>query len=349
MMDYDRLRNMASRLSVPVAVRKFPQYGDAAIREVLRACTEIFRVIDPSELEGPVVVYSHADSDTAPLRSSGRTVVDLNELRDYVRSGFALQVNWTTHTRSVWPSAPPISIENLRMTGVVFFHNNGDEKFLIADEEIPIDPIFGGAQSFFSRPNFANLDGALTYYRRQLVRQSHCLILKTAWYDCNRLFFKAGPENTIQESLIYSLRVALGSHAEVMPEQKVNPTDPVDIRVSFHFTNRVALIEVKWLGKSKNSNGSVTANHTASRAREGAHQLAGYLDNFSISSPFSAVRGYLVVLDARRRRLSHGSTSLSTEDGMHYADEEIDFNPRYDIDRTDFNEPLRMFAEPITT
>lgn len=349
MIDIDRLSELAAQLSVPVAVRNFPHYGDGAIREVLLACTEVFRVIDPSELGGPVFIYSHAESDIAPLRPSGRTVVDLNELREYAGSGFTLEVNRETRTRSVWPSELPINIDTLRMTAIVFSHNSGNEKLLIGNDEIPVLPVVGGAQSFFTRPYFANLDQALSFYRRHQARKSQCVILKAAWFDCNKLFFKAGPEDTIRDSLVHNLRIALGSHAEVMPEQKVNPTDPVDIRVTFHFTNRVALIEVKWLGKSKHSDGHITATYTDSRARDGARQLAGYLDSFSCSSPSVSVRGYLVVLDGRRWGLTCDSTIISAEDGMHYANLEIHFDPRFDEIRYDFNEPLRMFAEPITT
>ena len=132
-----------------------------------------------------------------------------------------------------------------------------------------------------------------------------------------------------------------------MREQNVDKTHPVDIRVNFQFSNNVALIEVKWLGKSRHPDGSLATEYTASRARDGAHQLASYLDSFTVSSPSSVVKGYLVVLDARRRGLVVGAADISEEDGMYYAHQEVRFDREYDLERIDFSQPLRMFAEPV--
>ena len=347
MMDYERLRSLAEGLYVPAAVRIFPEGGDAAIRRVLSTCTRIFSVIDPVELGGPIVVFSQAESHSSLDTSSTRNVLNVSELRTHIDSGFALVADALTHAMSVWPGSPPVDIEVLRRSGVVFWHSAGEEKFLIAEEEFPLERIFGASrQSFFSRPSYANLEDALAYYRAPVVRRSDCPILETIWYDCNRLFLKAQPEDRIQESLLNFLRIALRSDAEVMREQNVDLSHPVDIRVRFHYTNRVALIEVKWLGKSKTPEGDLATQYYQGRAIEGASQLAGYLDSFRHSSPFSAVQGYLVILDARRRGLSADTTNVSTEEGMHYEDREISFSPQYHIDRNDFSEPVRMFAEP---
>ena len=167
------------------------------------------------------------------------------------------------------------------------------------------------------------------------------------WYDENRLFLIEKPEDTIQRSLQKYLYFSLRSDAEVMREQNVDDTHPVDIRITFQFSNRVALIEVKWLGKSKHPDGSPATQYSAKRAVDGAHQLAGYLESFASSSPYAVAKGYLVVLDARRWGLTDGTTTINSENGMYYEHSEIEFQPRYEVERNDFNAPLRMFARPI--
>ncbi len=90
----------------------------------------------------------------------------------------------------------------------------------------------------------------------------------------------------------------------------------------------------------------MTTEWYASRAVRGACQLAGYLDSFARSSQF-IVQGYLVILDARRFGLSDTSVEISLQNGMYYEHKEIEFPRAYHEERTDFNEPLRMFAAPI--
>ena len=244
-------------------------------------------------------------------------------------------------------SGQPMPVEQLASMGVVFCHDQGNERFVIGNEEIPLPRVYSGQQSYFTIPTYANLDDALAYFSNPVVRTSSCRILCTIWHDQNRLFLVEKPEDTIQHSLRSFLRYTLRGDAEIMREQNVDDTHPVDIRVSFQFTNNVALIEVKWLGKSKHADGSLATEYRARRALDGADQLATYLDQFKVSSPFSVVRGYLVVLDARRRGLNSGATSVSETDGMHYAKQEIAFNPRFEDMRKDFSQPLRMFAAPI--
>ena len=346
MIDYDQLHNLAARLAVPTAVKVFPDGGEAAVRAVYRTCKRAFATIAPFQLGGPVIVFSQAQPKALEFPSTGLIVHNINDIRAYVSTGFTLAVDSATEVLRIWAGQPKPA-EQLSPSGVVFVHDRGIEKFLISDSEVSIPRLFAGEQSFFSAPNFANLDDALAYYKNPVVRNSDCPILSTIWHDGNRLFLVGGPEDTIQCSLHIFLRNTLRGDAEVMREQNVDKTKPVDIRVNFQFTNNVALIEMKWLGKSKHPDGSMATEYTASRARDGADQLAGYLDRFTISSPFSVVKGYLVVLDARRRSLDVEATSISEEKGMFYAYQEIDFRPKYELERHDFNQPLRMFAEPI--
>ena len=346
MINYDQLHAVASRLAVPTAVKSFPDGGEAAVRAVYRTCKRAFATIAPFQLSGPVLIFSQAEAATIEFDSTATKVSNINDIRAYISTGFTLEVDSATEGLRIWAGQPKPA-EQLSPNSVVFVHDGGTEKFLILDSEVALPRLYSGEQSFFSIPHFANLDDALAYYKNPLARTSDCPVLTTVWYDDNRLFLIEGPEDTIQSSLYIFLRNTLRGDAEVMREQNVDTTHPVDIRVNFQFSNNVALIEVKWLGKSKHPDGSLATEYTASRARDGADQLARYLDRFTRSSPVAVVKGYLVVLDARRRGLVAEAMSISEENGMYYAYQEIEFDPRYDLERNDFNQPLRMFAEPV--
>jgi hypothetical protein len=134
--------------------------------------------------------------------------------------------------------------------------------------------------------------------------------------------------------------------AEVLPEQNVNERNPADLKITWSFTRSQALIEIKWLGKSRNPEKKMV-EHYDQRACDGADQLADYLDKYRTSNPIVDARGYLVVIDGRRRSLNKETTTVSREDGMYYENREIEFNPKHHEVRTDFERPIRMFAEPV--
>ena len=346
MIDYGRLKELAGRLSVPVATTAFPGTGEPAIKAVLTACRKIFTQLDPSQLQGSVVVFSRAETCVELTLPAGERVSNPMGLTRYAASGFFLQIDPSSRIMHVSPGHPTLDIDVLRKSGIVFVHDSGNERFLISDQEVELPQLFPGEQSFFATPHYADLDNALEYYSSSLVRQSSCDILSAAWFDDRRLYLQAKPEDAIQRSLRRFLRYTLRSDAEVMREQNVSDTEPVDIRVTFQFSNRVALVEVKWLGKSRRENGDLATEYTQSRAIDGARQLVGYLDSFALSSPGSVAMGYLVVLDARRRALAPELETINDADGMFYATRSIQFPPEF-TQRPDFADPVRMFAEPV--
>jgi len=63
------------------------------------------------------------------------------------------------------------------------------------------------------------------------------------------------------------------------------------VKVTWLFTNRHAIIEVNWLGKSVGASGETT-NYTDARARSGAGQLADYLDKDKVQAAQKISRGY---------------------------------------------------------
>ncbi len=135
--------------------------------------------------------------------------------------------------------------------------------------------------------------------------------------------------------------------AEVRPEQNVSETQPIDIKITWTFAPKQALIEIKWLGKSKHPDGKLATTYGPARAQNGAQQLADYLDMNEEAVPGHVVRGYLVVFDGRRRRLGRSATSIRESDGLYYQDKEIHYEPAHDKERDDFEKPVRFFVQPV--
>ena len=130
------------------------------------------------------------------------------------------------------------------------------------------------------------------------------------------------------------------------PEQNVDTSKPVDIKVTWFNSNRLALIEIKWLGKARTDK-KITVEYTESRARKGAKQLADYLDKNKPYSSIQVTRGYLVVIDARRAKTDLSTAAVTADDGLKYASLEVSYSPAFHDTRTDFEVPFRMFAEPV--
>ncbi len=87
-------------------------------------------------------------------------------------------------------------------------------------------------------------------------------------------------------------------------------------------------------------------SYTDYRAREGAKQLVEYLEANLQQAPTHITRGYLVIIDCRRANLNDTTTTIDQQNGFHFRDREIRFNPEYHQQRKDFEKPIRMFAEP---
>jgi len=151
----------------------------------------------------------------------------------------------------------------------------------------------------------------------------------------------------MRNSLEQHLRSSLRGDVEIRPEQVVDEGNPVDIKVTWQFSNRLALIEIKWLGKSKNSEDQITAKYYDKRAREGAEQLADYLERNKPRASVHITRGYLVIIDGRRYRMSDDAEAINQINGFYYENREVEFDPKFHEVRRDFEPPIRMFVEPI--
>ena len=331
----------------PLIERHHGVAGGVALRAIMRALRQIYSQYQPMNDSHRLVVFQLMPVESYEISGSASKLHDISDLLTWVGGPIAIQLE-TDDTLWVWPSLKMADLSELSHHAVVYSFEGQNEYFWAGGERDRIPRIVPGIPSLFAVPTFTAVRDALNRYRSTAVRVCQCEILKSAWYDSNRLFFRAKPEWLMRRSLVQYLRASLRSASEVAPEQNVDESHPIDIKVTFEGAQHVALIEIKWLGKSRHEeDGSIASTYFAKRSRDGAKQLADYLDMFHGSAPLKQTRGYLVTIDGRRRRLTATSTSITHTDGMHYDHQEISFTTKYHELRNDFEEPVRMFAEPV--
>ncbi|GAA4437331.1 hypothetical protein GCM10023091_16390 [Ravibacter arvi] len=239
-------------------------------------------------------------------------------------------------------------VESIRVNSLVYtFEKHLAEECIYGKNDksklIPIP----GADSYFAVQTFRELNSALDYYKSKVARHSDCEILRRVWFDEKRIFLKASPEHRLRDSLTQYLKISL-RNTEVRPEQVVDRSHPVDIKVTWALANRLALIEIKWLGKSLASRKKqFTKQFFESRALDGASQLASYLDGNIQQAPTYTTQGYLVIFDARRKGCTTATESINKSQVLDYDRQEIQYNPQYENIRRDFAKPLRFFMEPL--
>lgn len=342
MIDHQAIVDLTKRLYVARIQQAFGDRGLNALERLLYFLPTFYRHVDTSYFVGPLVIFQTLESGSLSALPDGvrfaRTIEELAQsssslsLIEIKEQGFNYWINTS------------IDVVTLSDVALVYCFNDGPERFVIHGADCLTPQVETTQSSVFARPSFGGLLEALGQYRAR-VRSSSCMLFSKAWEDeSRRLFFRSKPEKYMRKSLHQYLDTVLRD-AEVRPEQNVDETHPVDVKVSWLFTTNIALIEIKWLGSSR-KDGRLTS-YTASRAREGAKQLSDYLDENRTFAPKNLTKGYLVVFDARRRGLKPESVSTTRTDGYYYENAEIDYDPEFHKTRDDFEEPIRLFCEPI--
>lgn len=326
-------------------------FGDAGVDSVFRImeiAKTLYKHVEPGRIKGQVIIFETvATRKPSGASMSSEAAVDFAGLANQAINDLILEV--VADGRAyVRPLGAVSTLEELAKNAVVYRYEGGAEVFLAGSQAKTVTRYDPSARSQFCVPTFANLREALQHYAVANIRESTCYIFQEVWHEVNRLFLEAGPEATMRRSLTQFLRNRIGGDHDVLPEQNVNEKNPADIRVTPRFSNnRMMLIEIKWLGDSIAADGHTTARHRDARAQEGAEQLAKYLDEQRQFAPSRVIHGYYIIIDARRRNLHEGATTITTSDGMYFEDKEIVFEPAPHETRQDFDYPYRMFARPI--
>ena len=304
----------------------------------------IYRYLEPNHFDGKLIVFATLGNSQILNEADAIKVIDKNILINKSSGIIVMQI--TSDDRLLlWKD---IDITDIYETSDALFYcyENEAEYFCANNNKIDIINHYNCSSRFSIR--YHELKEALDNYKIDQILHSSCEILKTCWYDGNRIFFKNGPEETMQKSLIQHLRSGLRG-VDAVREYNLGASKPVDIRVYWKEANRAALIELKWLGKTINDDGALSVNYTNSRAIEGIEQLKEYLDLDAQDTPTCITKGYLVVIDGRRKGTNANTTEISCSDGLHYYDKELTVpdDKKYFDTIKNFEKPIRMFAIPI--
>jgi hypothetical protein len=345
----DAIKQVCSETHLPIVAAAFGNSGVDAIFRIMETVKTLYKHVEPERIRGHVIVFQLVwPRDTTPEPPRAGPPADFGAIANRAVTDLIFEIasDGLVYAR-MWPD---VSLEDLAKNAVVYHWQSGQEEFLAGDGRKPVLRLDSAARSQFAVPTFSSLREALLHYARENVRESTCYIFQQVWRGENRLFLKAKAEVVMRNSLTQFLRNRMGADHDVWPEQIVDESHPVDIRVKPRLTNnRLMLIEIKWLGWSVAEDGHVTARHKNPRAQEGADQLAQYLDDQRRFAPSYVIQGYYVIIDGRRENLQEGATTISRADGMHYEDKELTFAPSHHEVRPDFDPPYRMFASPVCT
>lgn len=348
MFDLQELKKIAERLYIPLITQEHGAEGEAALQKVMEVLHRIYKHIEPEVYKHVIIVFKPLNDGDRPIPVKGAiTITDVSVLPLTVKGPITIQV-LDNGQLLLWNNKKA-DVRKLAKIAVVYLYKNFEEFFLANDVESVVPKVNPAYASIFSIPTFSDLQSALDHYRTKMVRYSSCKILSQSWDDDNRIFLKNAQEWVMRDSLTQFLKCHLRGDLEVRPEQIVDESHPVDIKVTWWGTNRLSLIEIKWLGTPKFADGRIGRMYSDRRANEGAKQLADYLDKNNRQAPTHITIGYLAVIDARRKGLKAATTSVTAAEGLHYQHEDIKFTPAYHLKRHDFAVPIRMFVEPNCT
>jgi hypothetical protein len=335
--------NFAQTYFTKVVIEQHGAMASAPLRLLLDFLRKLYENVAPETLTGKLIVFTSLDGISPSIPGHPIQLTSLVGISDLLTTSCLIQCSSLNDIR-IWRNTG-VNPQDIGQSAVVYSYEDEVEFFYAKDEKILLEKLAPDATSRFAVPTFNSLHEALKFYEQAMVKSSSCPIFNEIWFDANRIFLKNGPEHQMRNSLTHFLKVRLRGNFEVRPEQVVDSSHPVDIKVTWWMTNRLALIEIKWLGQSRDT-AKLGTKHSDSRAREGAKQLADYLDANRTQAPLHQSRGYLVIVDARRAKLKKTTVSVSGADGLKYQFHNLNYNPAYHLTRQDFHEPIRMFAEP---
>ncbi len=325
-----------------------------AVDKIATSLNDIYRYFEPSFFQGDFfVIKDFADKIVLDESKGIQIQFEKNILLNKTTGTLIIQV-FEDVKLFLWENEKPDALFNKSDCLIYHFSHNIEKLYAYKEViDITITPIGSRYATQFSE-----LKNALNTYGQKRIYHSSCPHFKNSWFDNNRIFFKGGgkniPEKFMQESLYEFLSTYLtlrGISIEVLREFNVDSDKPkpVDIRIHWREANRVALIEIKWMGTVRKDDGTISYSHGNPRANSGIAQVKGYFDSAHEDMPTTIIKSYLVVIDGRRNNLTDAATTISYADGMHYKDVDIDIDDdkKFHESIPGIEKPIKMFAAPI--
>ena len=328
---------------------KDAQYIQTAKR-IAEFVTDIYRNIEPSHYQGVIIVYVDFSNKLNFKYTDAEIFYDKGMLNNDSNSFIFQLKDSEQEYPSIWVNLETDGIKKLLETKenfIAYVFEDKKEYFIVNKTKIPIVNKFSCPSIFALKYHY--VQEALLDYKNDRIRNVSCEHFKKCWYDDNWIYLKNKPEEQMQLSLAEFLKNRIRG-IDVRREFNLGASKPVDIRIFWNEANRAALIEIKWLGQSLNKDDKIGTAYTNVRANDGMKQIKEYIDMDKKDGPSIISKGYLVVIDARRRNISkHKVGTITRNDGLHYVDSElnIDDDKQYWTSFPNIEKPVRMFVEPV--
>jgi hypothetical protein len=220
-----------------VRVSEHGELGVEVLRKLLLFIKEVYTYVDPETCPGALVIFkSLDDSQEVIARSDATEVQSVKDLAQYI-SGDCVIEALNSGRALVWHKPP--DLKKIAKQAVVYTYKQRIEFFHAGAKSAEVEKVVVGCASSFAIPTFDELKDALQGYRSDMIRHSSCPMFKKVWFDNDRLFFRTKQEKTMRDSLSYYLKARLRG-VEVRPEQIVSSSHPVDIKVTWFLSNRLA-------------------------------------------------------------------------------------------------------------
>lgn len=319
-------------------------------KNIIEFVKEIYRHIEPSHFNGKIVVFFDLGSSINFLDDKKEELYDKTVLNNsYSNIVFQLQ-NDERRFPLYWINTAGNIIDTLLATDdnfIAYVFNEKKEFFIVNNHQIEIFNSFTCPSIFALQYHY--LYEALQDYKIERIKNVSCEHFKKCWYEEKWIYLKNKPEDCMQKSLSEYLKNRVRG-INVNREYNLGASKPVDLRIFWREANRAALIEMKWLGQSLKENGDIGTSYSNSRANEGMTQIKEYIDINNADNPITITKGYLVVIDARRKGISQQKVdTISRINGFYYQNKEliIKDEKKYWETYPNIEEPIRMFVEPI--
>ncbi|UUF13542.1 MULTISPECIES: hypothetical protein [Flavobacterium] len=316
--------------------------------QIVKFVQNIYRFIEPSHYEGELYVFIKNDDTLLFDNEEGIDYWDSNIL-NHNFTNMVFQIFQDEQLPKIYTNIPTQNIQELIDSDnyITYVYKNKKEYFYVNKNEIKITNKFSCSSIYALQYHFLN--EALLSYKNERIRKVSCELFKNSWADEKYIYFISSPENSIQNALSEYLKNSIRG-VDVVREYNLGASKPVDIRVYWREANRAAIIEVKLMGRCLDMSGNLNStNYTNSRANDGMKQIKEYMDLVNSDSPTVINKGYLTVIDGRRRNIDPKISSIDISNGFHYANTELNIDAEYQYHKTYLNieSPIRMFAEPI--
>lgn len=320
-----------------------------AARQIIEFITEIYRNIEPSHFSGTIVVF-HNISEKIGLDDESKEKFYDKAILNNSYISLIFEIDGSDESPSIWTNIDSNKIDDLLSMEdqfIAYVYSNKKEKFIVNKQEVLIKNGYS-CPSIFSL-HYHELNEALQDYKNERIRNVSCEHFKNAWDNNKWIYFKNKPEEIMQLSLSEFLKSRIRG-INTTREYPLGASKPVDIRVYWREANRAALIEVKWLGQSLKEDKTLGTSYSNSRAKDGVKQIKEYIDLEKRDTPVIITKGFLIVIDGRRRNINSSIVnSISHEDGFYYSCQELTIEESLHYWKTHPNieKPIRMFVEPI--